>query len=129
MKSKASLVLMEQLVMILVFALAASMCLQVFLYADRVSRETELQDRAVVLAQNGAEILKSCGGSLEKAGARLEGEGHGDTLTVRREPLRMEIQITRSEIPGLGQGEVRILEDETGIVLFSLKTAWQEVDG
>ena len=39
MKSKASLLLMEQLVMVLVFALAAALCLQVFLRADQISTE------------------------------------------------------------------------------------------
>lgn len=127
MKSKASLVLMEQLVMILVFVLAASICLQVFLYADQVSMETELQDQAVVLAQNGAELLKSSGGNVEKLSASLDGEWNGDILTVCRGQLRMEIEIAPQEIPGLGQGEVRVLEDSTGKFLFSLVTAWQEV--
>lgn len=126
MKSRASLVLMEQLVMILVFALAASLCLQAFLYADQVSQETELQDQAVVLAQNGAELLKSSGGSLEQVNAALDGDWDGEILTVCRGQLRMEIEISRQEIPGLGQGEVRVL-DSTGQLLFSLVTAWQEV--
>ena len=40
MKNRTSLVLMEQLVMVLVFALAAAVCLTVFAEADRISRET-----------------------------------------------------------------------------------------
>lgn len=127
MKSKASLVLMEQLVMILVFALAASLCLQVFLCADQVSRETELRDQAVVLAQNGAELLKSSGGSLERLREMLDGERDGEILTVCRGQLRMEIEITRQELPGLGRGEVRVLDSGTGQLLFALVTAWQEV--
>lgn len=34
MRSKAPLVLMEQLVMVLVFALAAALCVQVFVLSD-----------------------------------------------------------------------------------------------
>lgn len=37
-RSKAPLALMEQIIMILVFALASAVCLQAFVYADRLSR-------------------------------------------------------------------------------------------
>ena len=59
MKSKATLVLMEQLVMLLVFALAAALCLNVFARADEISKQTARRDEAVLIAQNAAEILKS----------------------------------------------------------------------
>lgn len=58
MKSKAPLVLMEQLVMVLVFALSAAVCLQVFALSGGLSRTCEARDRAVVIAQNAAETLK-----------------------------------------------------------------------
>ena len=61
MRSKASLFLMEQLVMLLVFALAAALCLGVFVRADRISEETHQRDQAVILACNAAELLKSIG--------------------------------------------------------------------
>ena len=57
MKQKTSLLLMEQLVMILVFALAAARGLQIFAKADAISQETARRDRAVVLARNAAELL------------------------------------------------------------------------
>ena len=60
MRSKAPLVLMEQLVMVLVFALAAALCVQVFVLSDQTSRSHEARDRAVVAAQNAAENLKGC---------------------------------------------------------------------
>lgn len=59
MRSKAPLILMEQLVMVLVFALAAALCLQAFVFADRTSRTNEARDRAMVEAQNAAEMLKA----------------------------------------------------------------------
>ena len=59
MKSKATLFLMEQLVMLLVFALAAALCLGIFVRADRISAETKERDEAVILACNAAEMLKS----------------------------------------------------------------------
>ena len=62
MRSKAPLVLMEQLVMVLVFALAAALCVQVFVLSDQTSRNYAARDRAAVAAQNAAEQLKGCGG-------------------------------------------------------------------
>jgi hypothetical protein len=58
MRTKEPLVLMEQVVMILVFALAAALCVQVFAYADRTSRYYEMRDQAVLQVQNEAELLK-----------------------------------------------------------------------
>ena len=45
MRSKAPLVLMEQLVMVLVFALAAALCVQVFVLSDQTSRNYAARDR------------------------------------------------------------------------------------
>ena len=54
MRTKSPLALMEQLVMVLVFALAAALCLQVFVLADKTSRHNADVDNAVLLAQNTA---------------------------------------------------------------------------
>lgn len=67
MRSKAPLALMEQMVMILVFALAAALCLQVFVFADQMSRRTAAIDRAVAECQNAAELLKASGGDMSHA--------------------------------------------------------------
>lgn len=131
MKSRASLVLMEQLVMILVFALTAAICLRVFVRADQVSRETGLQDQAVIAAQDGAEALKACRGDLTAAADLLGGVTAGDTLTVHYSQIRLEITLTPGQTPGqtpgLGLAEVRAIGTETGNTLFSLTVAWQEV--
>lgn len=128
MKSRASLVLMEQLIMILVFALAAALCLQTFVKADHISRETAMQDQAVILTQNGAETLKACEGDLAAAARLLGGVPSGDRLTVDHREMRLELEITPSEIPGLGRAEVRVVGTETEETLFSLTVSWQEVD-
>lgn len=125
MKNRASLVLMEQLMMILVFALAAALCLRIFAAADRTSREMELRDRAVVMAQNGAETVKACKGDLPKAAEMLGGSAGGGSLTAVRDGLTLEIKRISTEIPGLGRAEVSVTASEE--VLFSLTTAWQEV--
>ena len=56
MKNKTPLVLLELLVMVLVFALAAALCLQVFVRSDQIARETQARTQAVQVAQLGAEV-------------------------------------------------------------------------
>lgn len=113
MKHKASLLLMEQLVMILVFALAAALCLQVFVKAEEISVETARMDQAVVLAKNAAELLKATGGDAEKAESLSE-EGY-----------QVKVRPRKSQQPGLALAEIAVFFEETA--LFSLETAWQEV--
>ena len=77
MRSKAPLVLMEQAVMVLVFALAAALCLRAFVWSDQLSRQNEARDRALLEVQNAAEALKHTGGDMahaqEEAARRLGG--------------------------------------------------------
>lgn len=67
MKNKAPLALMEQMVMLLVFALAAALCLQVFIKSDEISLRSQARSDAALAAQNVAEIARHSGGSIEHA--------------------------------------------------------------
>ena len=117
MKNKTSLLLMEQLVMVLVFALAAALCLSLFVKADQISQATVQRDEAVMLAQNAAEMLKATG-DIEQVSKALA----SDTAAAG---YRLEIQRVDSGIDLLGQAEITIwLEDEQ---IFTLQTGWQEV--
>lgn len=87
MKSKAPLALMEQMVMLLVFALAAALCLQAFVKSDQISLKSQTRSNAAFAAQNTAEVIRYNGGSLEHAlmetakrqgGKYLEGDGDAD---------------------------------------------------
>ena len=112
MKSKVSLQLMEQLVMILVFALAAAMCLQVFAGAGEISEETAHRDRAVILAANAAEILRATSGDRVAAEA------------LSREDYRVTVTVKPPRQPGLGEAEIQVSRNQQ--VLFRLDTGWQE---
>lgn len=127
MKNRAALVLMEQLVVVLVFALAAALCLLAFAHSHRISTETELRDRAVDLAVTGCETVKACRGDLEAAEKALGGQLREGILLVNRQDLQMEIRISDAGIPLLGQAEVRILRNHTGECVYSLTVSWQEV--
>ena len=112
MKHKASLLLMELLVMLLVFSLASALCLQVFAGAKAISQETLRRDQAVALARNAAELLKAT-------------SGHGTAVeSLSREGYRVTAVPKPSSIPGLARAEVQVFFE--GSLLFSLDTGWQE---
>ena len=76
MKSKAPLVMMEQIVMVLIFALAAALCLQTFVLSGRISKKTDAQNHAVLEVQNMAELMKMGGFNAfaEAYGGQKSGE-------------------------------------------------------
>ena len=113
MKNRTSLLLMEQLVMVMIFALAAAVCLLIFAQARNLSREAASTDEAVILAQNAAEVLKATGGDREGAQALVKA------------PYRLEILPEDSGIPGFFQVQILVYGEET--LIFILRTGWQEV--
>lgn len=124
MKNKASLVLLEQLIMTLVFALAAAICLQIFVKADSVSLETARLGQAQVLAQNAAETVKSTHGDLIQAAAVLGGSADNNMLILELE----ELLLTVSKLPaakGLGKADVTVTFKDTTLLTFT--AGWQEV--
>ena len=137
MRSKTPLALMEQVVMVLVFALAAALCLRAFALSDRLSREGELRDGAVLLAQNAAEVCKAGGGDWDYMETVLGGDALGYSWTVlyneRMEPVAAEeaayevvVRPETAEAPGLGRATVSVFEMDGGDLLFQLPVAWQE---
>lgn len=110
--------------LVLVFALAAALCLGIFAEADRISGETARLDQAVVLAQNGAEVLKSCGGDLKEAPDILSGTVNMPELTVESGGCTMILTLVDSGVPGLGQAEICVYADGESIAV--LRTGWQE---
>ena len=118
MKNKTPLPLMEQLIMVFVFALTAALCLQGFSLADRISRRQESREKAVVLAQNMAEALKASSGDLEAASQLLDDFSDDSDFTVQVIPLS-------TENPYLGSARIVVTYEEESI--FELTIAWQEV--
>lgn len=138
MRNKTPLVLMEQLVMVLVFALAAALCVQAFVLADTRSIQAERQDQALLEAQNAVETLKSCGGDYRAAAQLCRGTWNGSIIRVfydeNWQPAASETAVyTLTVTPVdsghalLGQAEVAVA-DNGGTALCTLPAAWQEVD-
>ena len=135
MKSRAPLALMEQAVMVLVFALAAALCLRAFVLADGISRRVEATDRAVLWAESAADTLKARNGDLAQAAAELGGNLDGQRWTISLdenwretagEPTyTLTAQPIQSGQPLLGRTQIDVAE-KNGESLFSLEVCWQE---
>jgi hypothetical protein len=128
---------MEQLIMVLVFALAAALCVQIFVFSGQSSRRNEARDRACVAAQNAAELLKSGDGDtadhLSSAARQLGGSYEQGVLWVDYsadwEPVaqggsyRLTAQGKPSGVPGLAAADVSVTDGDD--VLFQIEVAWQ----
>ena len=137
MRNKASLTLLELAVMLLVFALAAVLCLRAFVWADAASKELAAKDQALIQAQNAAEVLKHCAGDGEAAAELYGGDWDGQVWTVHfdehwqqtaktDEYLLVGIPIHAAQ-ENLGTAIVRVFQDETCLVRWENHVAWQEV--
>lgn len=118
MKNKTPLPLMEQLIMVLVFALTAALCLQGFSLADRISRRQEAREKAVVLAQNLAESLKAGSGDLEAVSRLLDDFPEDPDFVIQVIPVS-------TDDPHLGSARIVVTYEEEAI--FEITVAWQEV--
>ena len=139
--SKSALVLMTQLAMLLVFAVAAGICLRAFSYAYTRSHSSSELNRAVTMAQAVAETIRHYG-SFDEAKSELYtfaqesefsiyfyGEGAfcydgdmGYTVTVCE---------TENDVSGLKSGVVCVFSQtdnaELKDAVFSLDFAFLEV--
>ena len=114
MRNKAPLALMELVIMILIFALAAALCLQAFQWASKQSQQIALRDDAVLAVQNTAEALKA---GIGNAGG-LADQDYGGRFTVETTPLH-------PGEAGLGGARVRAVTP-AGEEIFAVEVYWQE---
>lgn len=143
MRSRSSLAMMEQIIMLLVFALAAALCLQAFVKSDQMSRNSEARDRAMTVCQSAAEAIRHTGGDLERA-AELLGIPYGAyaqeepafsvhynedwTLSDTREyAYVLRAERVNSGTAGMGRARVEAAAAGGADVLFAIDICWQEV--
>ncbi len=117
MRNKSPLALMEQILMVLVFALSAALCLQGFTLANRISARLENRNQAVALAQNAAELVKYYDGDFTQAERQLNG-------TWDENILHLEITPAVSASPFLGAAQIKVLHEEE--IVFEIIVAWQK---
>lgn len=135
MRSKAPLVMMEQVIMVLIFALAAALCLQIFVLSGKIAKRTEAGNRAAVEAQNAAETIKAEGltGYVEEQKAELTKEGYrisydADWKRVYEEEKAayyLELCPNNSDSKYLWYMDI-IVTEKDGTELFSIPVAGQK---
>ncbi len=135
MRSRVPLALIEQTVMLLVFAVAAALCLLAFAHADNESEHMRARDCALVRAQSAAEILKNCRGDCAAAAERCGGMIEGGIWCIRYDENWQRtdggghyvlcVTPEESDVPLLGRASVEVFAQQE--CLASLELAWQEV--
>ena len=136
MRDRAPLALIEQAVMLLVFALAAALCLKAFIWADGQSRQSADRDMALLEAQSAAEVLKANGGdytaAVECQGGMWDGRVWKICYDDRWDRTEVNGTYELSAIPGdkeleyLGTAVVEVRSGDR--ILVRLPVSWQEVD-
>ena len=140
MKNRTSLTLLEMLIMILILALAAALCIRAFVYSGKLSKEDRVKAEALSMAQNAAELLKYYKGDVDEAFAQMgwscingniaeldenwedfvvSGKADGHRLTYT-------ILVDMKEEDMLGTALISVLDSKTDEKICSIKTAWQE---
>ena len=131
MKNKTSLTLMELVIMLAVFALAAALCLHSFMWADTQSRLSQDRSAAYILAQNAAELIKYHKGDL----SAVDVDAHEGQLVAQYDqdlrPVSCDgiftLRVTKIDTPPLlGSAQVSVTGKD-GSVLAVLDVCWQEV--
>lgn len=140
-ENKTPLALMEQVIMVFVFALASALCVQVFVYSRTVSISMENRDRGMVICQSIAETAKCCLGQLEEMNAILDGCESDNELFFFYDEKWNQVEEGNSkasyqavfhvveEDEFYQSGEVTVLKTKDGSEVFSLQTAWQKPSG
>ena len=136
MRNKTTLILMEQACMLLVFALAAVLCLRAFVWSDTASKESVKRDRALLEAQNVAESVKGRQGDFSAVGRLCGGRWEEDAgwilydanweETQEKPVYTLRCVRTQEETEYLEGALVEVLEGER--TLASLRVVWQGVD-
>ena len=122
MRSKAPLVLMEQLIMVLVFAIAAALCLRMFVSSGKLSQRYADTDMAVQVAQTEAERLKH--NKLAWPDGKMT-IPYDESWQPTTENAAFYLYITCSQpTPYLAQAHISVCT-LAGEELFALPVAWQ----
>lgn len=134
MKNKTSLLLIEQALLLLVFALASAICLRAFVWADARSEDNADRDRAMIEVQNAVEIAKAVRGDWMGAAAIYGGTGSEEGWFIeydadwekgpKAEPFMLRVKNVDSGNALLGTAQVQMMKD--GQVLLEVTAAWQE---
>lgn len=127
MRSKATLALIEQLIMVLVFALAAVLCLRLFTAANAQSDRREEIDRAVLAAQTAAEQLKQQHGDADVLGQKAFDSQWNDISAEENAVYYLRVTEKTTEYDCLWKADISVCRAD-GTELFSLPVSGQRAE-
>jgi len=133
-RNKVPLLLMEQLIMVLVFALTATFCIQAFVHSNQLSKESQAKDKAVNFAQNVSETLIANEGYIDELEQIFGGNAEDNkwVLTLdekwnESEKSEFTVLVNKKNTYGyLAEAEI-IVKNQKEKVLYEQNIAWQEV--
>ena len=137
MRNRTLLSLIEMLIMVMVFSVAAAICLRAFVFADSTSREGEETARAAMLAQSAAELMQRYEGDTDAAAQVFGGSstaegrweaGIGSDWKVTEQDAQYRLVVEVLENSGsrlLGEATVKV-QSSAGDVIFEIPVCWQE---
>ena len=114
--SKSSLFLLELMISIVFFAIAAAGCVQVFAKAHMLSQEAGKLDMAVSVAQSLAEAYS--GQKMEDAQMYYDKQGN----PCEKETGTYLAEMTQTDADGMNQINITVTEVETQKEIYSLRT-------
>lgn len=115
--------LTELCIMLLVLALAAALCLRIFLWADTRSEENAARDAAMVQMQSAAEVLKATK-NYEDAAKILGGYWNGKVWLIMGENYEIRVTPAPAET-GLCAACLEAVYKQRTLAGFTV--CWQEV--
>ena len=135
-ESKAPLVLMEQVIMVLVFALVSAVCIQAFALARTTSLRMTERDHAMNVSQTLAETVKACVGDPEAVCKEIGGGIDGEQLFFYYDSDWKEVstsvdasfRMVFEKEAGDGfckYGRITVSDTAGEREIFSMRVAWQ----
>ena len=125
-KGKASLILMEQLIMLLIIMVAAGICLKAFAYANKISHESERKEIAMGHLTEVAETCKAYGGNIYTVCELLGGKRFTEGMKIFYKYDKMEVilELKENSPDNLQKAEL-MARESTGAVICTWIIAWQ----
>lgn len=115
MKDKLYITLIEQLMMILIFAITSALCIQVFIKADQISVDSKNRDKAVQIVQNTAEQLKA-----NKEVEDVYYDKNWNKVESNQD-YAFQLKIERSNEQGLETISIKVEDSNDGSTIFGIK--------
>lgn len=128
--SKTGLFLMELMMAILFFCLAAAVCVQMFIKGHILSDRSVSLNHAVVYCESMAETFYSCDGNLQEMKDFLEGTTTIEDHIINWNPDdSFKITGTLSEDNGLLNLNISCIQNSSDEEIYSLSVAYYPTEG